>query len=288
MESASDGRLSCIWGGAVNRRSRAVACGSSRASCWRCIGACGGSRNKRLILSTWATIRSSLFHSPTPIPSPIPIHPPKSTSPLSSVHPSAPDLLLQAGWRPGGHQPPRSRLGMSLTNPPSASGASAPGSGRSGGGGGGVRGPSSLKRSVQAAFDGTYVSLSVSVVWCLVVHLLAALMVLLTCTIPSLFLLSPRNPVGPVPSTRTDPDTFPARARPSFIHDPVPVPVPVIAPFALLSLRLFALRLAVLPASLCLALLHLQLCWHSVGLHLRGLSHYFPALLCLLCFAAVG
>ncbi|KAL6400944.1 Serine/threonine-protein kinase SSN3 [Ilyonectria robusta] len=42
---------------------------------------------------------------------------------------------------------------MSLTNPPSASGASAPGSGRSGGGGGGVRGPSSLKRSVQAAFD---------------------------------------------------------------------------------------------------------------------------------------
>lgn len=76
---------------------------------------------------------------------------------------------------------------------------------------------------------------------------------LLTCTIPSLFFLSPRNPVRPVPSTRTDPDTFPARARPSFIQDPDPVLVPVIAPFPLVLLR-YVLHPAVLPTSLCLAL----------------------------------
>lgn len=248
----------------------------------------GESRNKRLILSTWAAIRSSLFHSPTPIPSPIP-HPStqESTSPLSSVHPSAPDLLLQAGWRPGGHQPRRSRLGMSLTNPPSASGASAPGSGRSGGGGGGVRGPSSLKRSVQAAFDGTYVSLSVSVVWCLVVvHLLAALIIGASYMHDSV----PLRPISPEPCPScpqyTDRSRYiPCARQTVFYSRPRSRPRPRHCP---VRLGIVARYPAVLPTSLCLALLHLQSCWHSVGLHLGGLSHHFPGLLCLLCFAAVG
>lgn len=62
----------------------------------------GESRNKRLILSTWAAIRSSLFHSPTPIPSPIPhpstqrVHQSTQQCPPVSPGPATPGWL--ASW----------------------------------------------------------------------------------------------------------------------------------------------------------------------------------------------
>lgn len=139
---------------------------------------------------------------------------------------------------------------MSLTNPPSASGASAPGSGRSGGGGGGggVRGPSSLKRSVQAAFDGTYVSLSVSVVWCLgVVHLLAALIIGASYMHDSVPLL----PISPEPCPScpqyTDRSRYiPCARQTVFYSRPRSCSGPRHCP---ISLGIVALR----PASRCLA-----------------------------------